>query len=430
MDSFSENSLLLRGARIIAPDRLIQQSSVLIEADRIGRVFDAATSQPPATKSVIDLDGLTLFPGFIDVHIHGAAGIDTMTATADDLRRVGEFLARNGVTAWLPTLVPAAKDQYERAISSIEDAMAQASICDTERRSEYRLQSGFADSEKDPTEVGTLNTCHARILGVHYEGPFVNSEQCGALHREHFRHYTGTGDLDSLPTIKNESPVHMMTLAPEVEGGIELIKELRKRGWIVSLGHTRATVAVLDQALAAGARHMTHFMNAMRPLHHRAPGPVGWGLLHDDVTCDMIADGIHIDPLMLKLILRTKTAERVSLISDAIAAAGLGDGDYEVWGERISVNNGRTQNARGSIAGSVITMLDAVRMMLSLGASEIDVARMASTNPARLLGIDRDCGAIEEGKRADLVALDQDGNVRLTIIGGRVSEARPSGRAG
>jgi N-acetylglucosamine-6-phosphate deacetylase len=424
------NSLLLRGARIIAPDRLIQQGAVLIEAGRIKEVFDATSKQPPPPESVIDLDGLTLFPGFIDLHIHGAAGVDTMTAGAGDLRRAGEFLATNGVTAWLPTLVPSGEEQYERAISSIEDAMAQASICDTERRSEYRLQSGFADSEKDPTEVGTLNTGHARILGVHYEGPFVSSEQCGALHREHFRTYTGTASLDELPAITNESAVHMMTLAPEIEGGIELIKELRARGWIVSLGHTRATVEVLDQALAAGAQHMTHFMNAMAPLHHRAPGPVGWGLLQDDVTCDVIADGVHIEPLMLKLILRTKTAERLSLISDAIAAAGLGDGDYDVWGEKISVKNGRTQNSHGSIAGSVITMLDAVRMMLSLGASEVAVARMASTNPARLLGIDRDCGSIEEGRRADLVALDQGGNVRFTVIGGRVSEARPSGRAG
>ncbi len=409
MDTVSPNSILLRGARIIAPDRLIQQGSVLIEADRIARVFDAATSQPPATKSVIDLDGLTLFPGFIDLHIHGAVGVDTMAATADDLHRVAEFLGRNGVTAWLPTLVPSQPEQYAGAILAIETAM--------QERTQEKERTGSLRSQ-------------ARILGVHYEGPFVNSEQCGALHREHFRHYTGTGDLDSLPTIKSESVVHVMTLAPEIDGGIELIKELRKRGWIVSLGHTRATVDVLDQALAAGARHMTHFMNAMRPLHHRAPGPVGWGLLHDDVTCDVIADGVHIDPMMLKLILRTKTAERVSLISDAIAATRLGDGNYEVWGEKISVKNGRTQNARGSIAGSVITMLDAVRMMLSLGASEVEVARMASTNPARLLGIDRDCGSIAEGKRADLVALDQDGNVRLTIVGGRVSEARPSGRAG
>src|SRR6266478_8595082 len=159
MASVSLNSLLLRGARIIAPDRLVQQGAVLIEAGRIARVFDAAASQPLAADSVIDLDGLTLFPGFIDVHIHGAVGVDTMTASADDLRRVGEFLARNGVTAWLPTLVPSPREQYDRAISAIEDAMG---------RSEYRLQSGFADSEKDPTAVGTLNTCHARILGIHY----------------------------------------------------------------------------------------------------------------------------------------------------------------------------------------------------------------------------------------------------------------------
>ncbi len=409
---------LLRNARIVLLDRIAETASLLIDNARIAQVFDATPGQPPVTESVIDLDGLTLFPGFIDVHIHGAAGVDTITAGADDLRRVGEFLASSGVTAWLPTLVPSPREQYERAISAIEDAMAQASICNPERRSEYRLQSGFADSEKDPTEVGTLNTCHARILGIHYEGPFVNSDQCGALHREHFRTFSGKADVDSLPAIKNESAVHMMTLAPEINGGIELIKEISKRGWIVSLGHTRATVEVLDQALQAGARHLTHFMNAMPPLHHRAPGPVGWGLLHDDMTCDLIADGVHIAPLMLKLILRTKTAERVSLISDAIAAAGLGDGDYEVWGEKISVKNGRTQNARGSIAGSVITMLDAVRMILSLGASEVEVARMASTNPARLLGIDQDCGSIEEGKRADLVALDQNRNVRLTIIGG------------
>jgi N-acetylglucosamine-6-phosphate deacetylase len=403
MDSVSPNSLLLRGARIIAPDRLIQQGSVLIEADRIARVFDAATSQPPAPESVIDLNGLTLFPGFIDVHIHGAIGVDTMAASADDLCRVAEFLARNGVTGWLPTLVPSAEEQYAGAIQVIEAAM--------QERTQEKEQAG---------------SLRSRLLGVHYEGPFVNSEQCGALHREHFRTFSGTADVDALPTLKNESDVHMMTLAPEIEGGIELIRELRARGWIVSLGHTRATAGVLDQALQAGAHHLTHFMNAMPPLHHRAPGPVGWGLLHDDVTCDVIADGIHIDPVMLKLILRGKTTERVSLISDAIAAAGLGDGDYEIWGERIAVKNGRTQNARGSIAGSVITMLDAVRMMSSLGAPEVEVARMASTNPARLLSIDRDCGSIAKGKRADLVAVDDELNVRLVMIGGqKVSEARP-----
>jgi N-acetylglucosamine-6-phosphate deacetylase len=212
----------------------------------------------------------------------------------------------------------------------------------------------------------------------------------------------------------------MMTVAPEINGGVELIGELHRRGWIVSIGHTRATPDVLDKAKDAGAQHMTHFMNAMSPLHHRAPGPVGWGLLNDDVSLDVIADGVHLDPMMLKILLRTMTSARLSLISDAIAATGQGDGDYEIWGEKITVQNGRTQNARGNIAGSVITMLDAVKTMLTLGASECDVARLSSLNPARLLGVDRDCGSIEEGKRADLVALNSNGDVRLTMTKGEI----------
>jgi N-acetylglucosamine-6-phosphate deacetylase len=375
---------------------------VLIEGERIARIFESNTDQLPAVESVLDLDGLTLFPGFIDVHIHGAAGVDAMDATVDELLRVSEFLARHGVTAWMPTLVPAAAAEYERAVRSIEQAVAQPSVCDERADDDPRLKS----------------LALARVIGVHYEGPFVNSEQCGALHREHFRTFKSVDDLDSLPTIRHKTAAHLMTLAPELDGGIDLIKELRRRGWIVSIGHTRATVEVLDQALQAGARHMTHFMNAMSPLHHRAPGPVGWGLIHDEVTCDLIADGIHLDRGVLKLILRSKTAERISLISDAVAPTGLGDGEFQIWGEAIQVMNGRTQNSRGSIAGSVITMLDAVRMMLSLGVSELDAARMASTNPARLLGIDDDCGSIQEGKRADLVALDQNGAVQMTLVGG------------
>jgi N-acetylglucosamine-6-phosphate deacetylase len=369
MAGASNNSLLLRGARIIGHDHVIESGTLLVEAGRIARIFDSETTQsPPPVDSVID------------------AG------------QVSQFLARRGVTAWLPTLVPASAEQYRQAIRAIEQAVADS--CDPD--SDHRLRSMPA----------------ARVLGVHYEGPFVNSEQCGALHREHFRTFKILSDLDSLPTLTHASARHLMTLAPEIEGGIELIKELGRRGWIVSIGHTRAQIAMLNEALQAGARHMTHFMNAMPGLHHRAPGPVGWGLIHDDVTCDVIADGVHLDPSILRLILRSKSAERVSLISDAVAPAGLGDGEYQIWGETIRVENGRTQNIRGSIAGSVITMLDAVRMMLSLGASESAVAGMASLNPARLLGIDDDCGSIQEGKRADLVAIDRDGQVRLTVIGG------------
>jgi N-acetylglucosamine-6-phosphate deacetylase len=166
---------------------------------------------------------------------------------------------------------------------------------------------------------------------------------------------------------------------------------------------------------------MTHFMNAMPQLHHREPGPVGWGLVRDDVTVDVIPDGRHLDPLALRLVVRAKTPGLVSLVSDSVAPAGLGDGEFRLWGETIRVSGGRTSNERGGIAGSVITMLDAARTMLSLGHAEHEVARMASLNPARLLGLDAELGSVEVGKRADLVALDAEGRVRLTLVGGRVA---------
>jgi N-acetylglucosamine-6-phosphate deacetylase len=212
----------------------------------------------------------------------------------------------------------------------------------------------------------------------------------------------------------------MITVAPEIDGGVELVRELKRRGWIVSLGHMRADFEVLDKAFAAGAHHLTHFMNAMPLLHHRSPGPVAWGLLRDDVTCDVIADGVHLDRRMLQLLLKLKGADRLMLISDAIAAAGKGDGEYEIWEETITVENGRTRNAHGSLAGSVITLLEAVRVMISLGVAEVDLAKIAATNPARLLGMDQDRGSIETGKRADLVALDSAGRVIMTMIGGKI----------
>lgn len=384
MTDSAEKPLLLRDARIVLPDEVIERGTLLIDGAFIARISPAGEGGFPE----YDLSGLTLFPGFIDAHIHGAIGVDTMAASAADLDRLSLFLATCGVTGWLPTLVPAPAAEYARAIRSISEAANQ--------------------------------NAGARILGVHYEGPFVNSVQCGALHAEFFRTFSGPGDLDDLPLLSDERAKHLTTMAPEIAGGIDLVRELTRRGWIVSLGHTRADFEVLDKALGAGARHMTHFMNAMTPLHHRAPGPIGWGLARDEVTCDFIADGVHLDREMLRLLLKLKSSDRLSLISDAVAAAGMGDGDFEIWGETITVRNGRTANARGSIAGSVITMLDAVRMMLSLGSSEGELAKMAATNPARLLGIDQECGSIEEGKRADLVALDGEGQVVLTLVGGRI----------
>jgi N-acetylglucosamine-6-phosphate deacetylase len=379
----SPEKLILKNASVVTTDGVVENGTVVVDSGSIVSVGERA---PATQETVLDLTGLVLLPGFIDVHIHGAVGVDVMDATAAELRSVSEYLASQGVTGWVPTFVPAAGENYASAVEAIRGA-AQSSA-------------------------------GARVLGVHYEGPFVNSAQCGALHTEYFRTYSSPADVDDLPVPEG---VRMITLAPEIEGGVELVRQLHSRGWVISIGHTRASLEVLDLALAAGARHMTHFMNAMAPLHHRAPGPIAWGLAHDDVTCDVIADGIHLDPFMLRLLMKVKGERGISLISDAIAAAGKGDGDYQIWGETIRVKDGRTANAAGSIAGSVISMLDAVRLMRSLGVSRVELAKIAALNPARLLGLDRECGSIEVGKRADLVALNDAGEVRLTLVGGRVA---------
>src|SRR6185369_8734350 len=381
----SPRKLLLRDAKIVLVGRIIEDGTIVIEDEYIVSVSERPTE---ADVETLSLGGATVLPGFIDVHNHGAVGVDVMGASADGLAAVSAYLATQGVTGWLATLVPGSDENY----ASVSAAVGQARN----------------DSQG------------ARVLGIHYEGPFVNTAQCGALHTEYFKTYSSPKDLDSLPVPDNA--VRMTTMAPEVAGGVELIRELKRRGWVISIGHTRADLQVLDDACAAGARHMTHFMNAMAPLHHRSPGPIAWGLSRDDVTVDLIADGIHLDPFMLRLLLKIKGVSGISLISDAIAAAGKGDGDYQIWGETITVKNGRTANASGSIAGSVISMLDAVRLLHSLGVSYVDLARMASSNPARLLGLDHDCGSIEIGKHADLVALDQsDLRPRSVLIRGRLS---------
>jgi N-acetylglucosamine-6-phosphate deacetylase len=395
--NLASTKLLLRHCAVVLPDRTTRKATILVEDGRISAIDESDALEALGAETV-DLSGTTVLPGFIDVHIHGAVGVDVMEATPAGLHEVSHYLASQGVTAWLPTFVPASDENYARAIDAIGESM---------RASESMHGSDGAG---------------ARVLGVHYEGPFVNTAQCGALHVEYFTTYTSPADIDLLPV--RDDMVRMITLAPEVEGGIELVRELKRRGWVVSIGHTRASLDVLDAALAAGARHMTHFMNAMAPLHHRNPGPIAWGLSHEDVCIDLIADGIHLDPFMLPLLLKIKGVKAISLISDAIAAAGKGDGDYNIWGETISVKHGRTANASGSIAGSVITMLDAVRLMLSLGVSHVDVAQMAATNPARLLGLAHECGSIEPGKRADLVALDASGNVHVTLVNGHVIHNR------
>jgi N-acetylglucosamine-6-phosphate deacetylase len=384
--------MLLQNAKIILSQGESLQGSVVIEHGFITQILPDAKAENLKATQVFNLADANLQAGFIDIHNHGAVGVDVNTASTEDLRKVSAFLAGKGITAWFPTLVPDSDENYRKIIDSIDKLM----------------------------ETQT-NEPIAQVLGIHYEGIFANVKMCGALRPEFFKTFGNGNEIARIPKLKHSDAIHLTTLAPEIEGGIELVKELKKQNWIVSIGHTKADAATLESAFDAGASHVTHLFNAMTGVHHREIGVAGWALTKDEISCEIIADGVHIAPPMLKFAYKNKSAGKLTLVSDSVAPTGLGDGNFELWGEKLSVVNGKTQNERGSIAGSVITMLDAVKMMLSLGLSETEVSQMASANPARILGIEKTHGAIEVGKRADLVALDDAGNVRFSMVGGKVA---------
>lgn len=294
----------------------------------------------------------------IDLHIHGGFGVDVLSADAEELDRLSRNLKERGVTGYLPTLVPL----------SLEDTSAVT-----------RRLGDYVRSRRDGDGRGAVP------LGIHFEGPFVSHARCGALRRAHFLDGSGTG-LDSfLDAIGDPPGRSMVTLAPEIPGGANVVRAFERRGFVISIGHTVAGVAALDEARVLGARHMTHFGNAMKPLHHRDVGPIGWGLLRDDVTVDVIADLAHLSPEMLRLVFKAKGASRVALISDAIPPAGLAPGSYAVWGETLTIADGTVRNATGALAGSAAHLDEDVANLIRIGIPEDDARRTASDVPRRVL---------------------------------------------
>jgi N-acetylglucosamine-6-phosphate deacetylase len=299
--------------------------------------------------------------GFVDLHIHGAFGIDVLTADDPSLDRLAKGLASRGVAGFLPTLVPVPLGEMRSSVSRL---------------------AAWASGRREGDGRGALP------LGLHFEGPFVSPARAGALHRDCL--IDGTDDRKVAAFFAAAGTPFgrpFVTLAPEIPGGADLVREFVRRGFVVAIGHTEADVPALERAAALGARHMTHFANAMKPLHHREAGPVGWGLVTDAVTVDVIADGHHLSPEMLQLVFRAKGSDRVALISDAVPAAGGADGDYSIWGETLTLEEGCVRNAAGNLAGSATLLDECVTRLIALGVSPADVRRAASEVPRRVLGL-------------------------------------------
>jgi N-acetylglucosamine-6-phosphate deacetylase len=367
---------------------LHQHPLILIEDGKIDSIATRETTQLPAGARVLDFPGATLGPSFFDVHIHGAAGHDVMEATSEALDTMGTFLASRGTSAYLATTVTAPLDATLRALDGLANQIAKL------------------------PEPG-----RARPLGIHLEGPFLSHQKRGVQPPEHLL-APSIATFDRLIDAAH-GHVRLMTIAPELPGAIELTAHATSRGIRVSVGHSNATASETRAAIAAGAVSATHTFNAMRPLDHREPGILGTVLTDDDLYAELICDGVHTDPEIVRLWWKAKGPERAILVTDAMAAAGMPEGEYQLGGFPVHVESGRA-TARGVLAGSVLTLDRALANFIQFTGANIEQALpLLSSNPAAMTGLAHRAGSLAPGKSANFVAVDATGKLVSTIIGGR-----------
>lgn len=372
---------------LVYQGELVRDRRMLIE-DGVIRAVEAHM-ELPANATLIDARQHLVLPGFIDIHVHGAMDADTMDATPAALHTLAQFYATRGVTSFLPTTMTASKEECDAAIFNVGAVM---------------------------DEAHDTNVQRANILGAHVEGPFVNPKHCGAQPVQFMRPATPE---EYLPWF-DSGIVRLITVAPEMTGCMELIAEAKRRNIAVALGHTDATYAQAIAAFAAGANQATHTYNAMRGLHHREPGTVGATMVNDDVFAQLICDNIHVHPAAMLTLYKCKGADRLAVITDAMEATGLGDGEFHLGAHHVHVENGEARLVNGTLAGSTLMMDVAFRNIIAAtGCSIAEASRMCSTTPARAIGVQDRKGSIAAGYDADLVILDQDLRVVQTLIAGR-----------
>lgn len=379
------SSLLFTNVELITPSAHIPRGWLLTDGARI-----AALGWGDAPNSIgaeqIDGAGNILLPGFVDLHVHGGAGSEAMDGTADALVTMAQFYAQHGVTSFLPTTWTDSRDVIQKALEAIAEMQG-------------------------PQPNG------ATILGAHIEGPYLNPERCGAQSTTHIRRAAREEALAFLDT----GVVRLLAVAPEFTENHWLIEECARRGITVSAAHTAATYEQMRTAVALGVTQTTHTGNAMTGLHHREPGTLGAALTLNELNCEMICDNIHIHPTVQDIIYRCKGADHVILISDAIRGAGQADGAYKIDERTVTIKDGIVRLPDGTLAGSTLTMERALRNFLAAtGETLANVWQTSSLNAARSIGVSGRKGSLEQGKDADLVLIDSNINVQVTVAEGRV----------
>ena len=385
--------LALTAKTLFSPLEQIDEPLVLLENGIIIEVVSRASRELPAGCRRVDFRDAVLAPGFVDIHLHGAAGHDVMQGDAEALPAIERFLAQHGASSYFPTTVTAPIDKTLSALERLASAVELA-----------QKENSFDDGTR------------ARPLGIHLEGPFLSHRRRGVHPPEDLLQPS----LKVFERLWQASRGHakVMTIAPELEGAEEVIAEAARRGVCVSVGHSDADFKTTQAAVHAGARHATHTFNAMRPLNHRDPGILGEVLSDERVSADIIADGLHVDPAIVKLFLQAKGPDRSVLITDSTAATGMPDGTYSMGAFTFEVKDGKCL-ANGILAGSLLTMEQAVRNVMQFVQWDLQqVLPSATMNPARMLGLGGRKGMLVSGAEADIAVLKPSGEVIRTIVCG------------
>ena len=378
-------TFLLHTGRALTPRGEIPDAGILIRDGVVEAVGPRKGLQLPAGAAEIRVPEAIAIPGFVDVHIHGAGGHDVMEGTRDGIAAVAKTICEHGTTSFLATTVTA----------SAEDTCKSA--------------DGIARYIEHQHEGDAVR---AEVLGVHFEGPFLNPARRGAHPPEWLR-------LPSAEMLRQfmtaaRGAARILTIAPELPGAVDCIEAARGAGMVVAMGHTDATYEQARGAIAHGARHAVHVYNAMRPFSHRDSGVIAAVLTSPEVTAELIADGIHVEDGAMRLLLQAKGAERVILVSDGTAATAMPDGQYRLGTFEVTVSGGVCRNAEGRLAGSTLTLDRALRNIVALGLPLIDAVRMLTRNPASLLGPECKKGALRPGADADIVLLES--NLQVTRV--------------
>ncbi|MFZ0820246.1 MAG: N-acetylglucosamine-6-phosphate deacetylase [Candidatus Acidiferrales bacterium] len=370
----------VHAGRAFTPHQEIADAVAVVEGGTITAIGARRDVTVPEGARMVEAPDATLVPGFVDVHVHGAGGQDVMAGTAEALDAVAETLARGGTTSFVATTVTAAP---ERLCASAD---------------------GIARYAKEQNGARRGSSPRAEILGIHYEGPFISAARRGVHPAEWIA--KPSAELFGWMLEAAGGMARILTLAPEVAGGLDLVRDACDSGLVVSMGHTDATYEQAMAAIERGARHAAHVFNAMRPFSHRDTGVLGAVFTSPQVTAELIADGVHVDAAAMKLLLKAKTAGGVILVSDGTAATGMRDGRFRLGDIDVNVTNGVVRNAEGKLAGSALTLNRALRNILGLGVGMMDAVRMLTYQPAKLLGLEKRKGVLAAGADADLVLLD------------------------